>query len=652
MLRNIFLVSASLAMLGPLGGAIAQDNTAAAPMEMTLHGEVKGAGRAFITHGPILGRFGTDTMTVWARTNKPLAAEDSFRVYYGTDPDRLDQVTDPVATRLEDDNTGLITLTGLQPDTRYYYAVGFGDVVHQPEHRGAFVTVPDPADVANAAYNPEGKFNFSFAAMGCARMVPYSSAGLAPQRVMMENHGDTILFAMHAGDYVYEEGRYTQIEQWLWKMGLHIAEIDLPNVVEVAPSIVGAWENYKIYLAKNNYLSELHRHVPHVYTFDDHEILNNVYGSSTPGLVSRRAVWRDIGLQAWDDYLAWANPVEDKLETMFGTARLRRGSDILTDREADFTGLDLARQNILHIHWSQPDDGDVDRQAWLRGPGDANSMVYEIIEVIDEHRLRLSHPAKTTTSDSSYSIAGEKWSRFKVSNVEFFLLDTRGVRDVPGKTFDMSQPKSMLGERQKTWLMESMAESDAEMFVLLSSVNLTIPHAGSDNEVGPDEDPSADENRSDEAWTGFMTEREELIDFWDGLDQPVVMFNADLHNAFSAQVTDNVWEFTASPINADNQHKLHQEGNRPVNGKFQSGPREVDIRWSTFSTPETPRENLRQPVYTVVSVNNVFNNPRVGSEPFWVAYEHPQLVVQFYSAIDGSLLYAESVVAGLPRKQE
>lgn len=55
----------------------------------------------------------------------------------------------------------------------------------------------------------------------------------------------------------------------------------------------------------------------------------------------------------------------------------------------------------------------------------------------------------------------------------------------------------------------------------------------------------------------------------------------------------------------------------------------------------------KQPVFTVVSVNNVFNNPGGNGEASWVAYPHPQIVVQFHNGFTGELLYSESVVAGL-----
>ncbi len=614
----------------------------AGPVVTRLVGTPKEARGLKITHGPVLGRPSTSGIGVWARTNKPA----EFYVFYGTSPDALSQRSAAVVTRVERDNTGWIALDGLKPDTRYYYAVGFDNNWHLPELSGSFRTLPSRERYRNPRHNPEGLFNFSFAASGCARLGRAGSAGITPQRTMVENHADKVLFALHPGDFIYEEGRTTQAEEWLWRMGEDIRETPLPADVAAAPALVGAWENYKIYFERSNYLATWHRLVPTYYVFDDHEILNNVYGAGTPGFADpvpkrlRNAVYRDIGLEAWNDYLAWANPVEDRLETRFGRGRTEAGGTTLHDPDADFEALDLKRQNILHIHWGRPTDGDIRAGDTNLGPADPNAGVYGIERIVDRHTVELSHPTPAAMEDSAYSIGRENWAKFSVGNVEFYLLDTRGNRSAPGETFDMSAAAKMLGERQKQWLIRSMRSSDADIFVLLSSVNLTIPHLHYDDDleryVGPDE-----------AWTGYMREREELIELWDSLKQPVLMINADLHNAFSAQVTDNVWEFTASPINSENQHSLGQEGGRPSNGLYRSGNRDVRIRWSTFALPESPRENLRTPVYVVASVRNVQNNPKSAIEDYWIAYEHPQVVVQFYNALSGDLLYAESVVAGL-----
>ena len=69
------------------------------------------------THGPILGRLSAHGVGVWART----ARTAEFTVRYGLTPENLDQVTRAVPTRLERDNTGWVHITGLKPNTLYYY---------------------------------------------------------------------------------------------------------------------------------------------------------------------------------------------------------------------------------------------------------------------------------------------------------------------------------------------------------------------------------------------------------------------------------------------------------------------------------------------------------------------------------------------------
>ena len=37
---------------------------------------------------------------------------------------------------------------------------------------------------------------------------------------------------------------------------------------------------------------------------------------------------------------------------------------------------------------------------------------------------------------------------------------------------------SLLGEKQKQWLVEEMRKSDADFFFVVSSVNFMVPHVG------------------------------------------------------------------------------------------------------------------------------------------------------------------------------
>ena len=84
---------------------------------------------------------------------------------------------------------------------------------------------------------------------------------------------------------------------------------------------------------------------------------------------------------------------------------------------------------------------------------------------------------------------------------------------------------------------------------------------------------------------------------------------------------------------------------RPASGPFTSGGRRCDIRWSSFFLDDIPRELLVHPLYCVVQVNNVLNNPLKEGEDRWVAYPRPQVVFQYYDGRTGQLHYAEAVTA-------
>jgi len=80
---------------------------------------------------------------------------------------------------------------------------------------------------------------------------------------------------------------------------LSLSDPARPTIVDLAPSIVGVWENYKIYHEwGENTVSPWHREVPSFFTFDDHEIMGDVNGAGTIGLVAPKPVFRDIAVQA------------------------------------------------------------------------------------------------------------------------------------------------------------------------------------------------------------------------------------------------------------------------------------------------------------------------------------------------------------------
>jgi alkaline phosphatase D len=594
---------AKAAVLGMTGSMAAQTDVTSGPK---------------LTHGPVLGHVSSSEVWIWGRTERARP----LRVRYGLAKDALNQTSAPVDTKLENDLTAWIPVRGLKSNTRYYYQLDAGGPV------GTFHTVPEAADYAHPSSNPKGLFNFRFAFGSCAQQ--RFDPSLPAYKTMNRDHAGKTLFSIMNGDWLYEEKRDYPVSEWRKQTGS--GEADTPPIVAMAPAITGVWENYKFYFEQGAPLAEWHRNVPGYFTPDDHEIINDVYGTGTAGIQSREAVFRDISLKAWYDYIAGTNPLATKQGIHFGRGQLR--GDILTDTAADFTKLNRAELTNLHVHWGTQLAGVVpNAQA---GPGDANAGVYEF-EILDRNRLRI-RPRPKQDGACAYSIGRHNYGKFRVGNVEVYLLDTRGMRDM----HDIKDPKKpglyMLGKAQHDWLKASMAASDADFFFLASTVNLMVPHVGSPMS----KDPIAGK---DDAWTAFLAEREELIAFWDSLGKPVMVMTGDLHNSWAIKVTDRVWEFASGPHNSQN-HPLTSEGGRPINGRFDSRGRECDVRWSSFVMSDVPPRLRNNKVFAIAQINNVYMNPDAGGKTRWIAYPRPHVVIQYYDGYTGDLLYAEPVHGG------
>ncbi|MBL9216816.1 MAG: alkaline phosphatase D family protein [Opitutaceae bacterium] len=587
---------------------------------------------AYVTHGPILGRLTATSVGVWMRTSAPA----KIRVRYGTDPARLDQLSALGATERAHDNTGWVELTGLQPDTLYHYRI---QAPHSPrpdeESGGTFRTLPDAETYRDARHNPRGLFNFRFEIGACSNQLRGTATTMPAFRQLLDRHAGQIAFGIQNGDWIYEERREYPAAAWLEAQGL--APADAPEVVQVAPAIAGVWENYKLYLERSANLREWHRHTPSYFLFDDHELLGDVTGTGNIGFRNRRAVFRDIGIRGWADYLGWSNPRWHDDEIVFGHGRLEAGSDILHDPSGRLAGLDPARADNLMVLWNDPNAG-INEDKYDDVGGDPNAGVYAIREVLDAHRLRLA-PAARATGEVAYSIGRPHYTSFRVSNCEFFLVDTRSYRQLHDSKQPFAPGVEFLGARQKAWLKERMRRSDADFLFVVSSVSVSLPH------LEPRAKTAEQANEND-SWSAAGAERRELLDFWQSLGKPVLLLTGDLHNAYAIRLGDRLWEFLSAPMNSNSTFSS-DAGDPPPSGPFRWLDQDLDIRWSTYvpSDAAAPRYN---PVYTVVQVNNVFPSPGPEAGRRHLAFPRPQVVVQFYRATTGELLYAESVAAADP----
>jgi len=556
----------------------------------------------------------------------------------------LDSRSATVATVLEHDNTAWVELESLRPDTVYYYQVAVdaadgidSDIFH-------FRSLPS-AEQKVGQLNPDGLFNFAFSAISCAKQSPTMSQGATQHATLLRDAGAKVDFHLVLGDWIYEQDRRLEASRWLIESAP--SGTTMPPLLEIVPNLAGAWQNYKTYYDNDRDLRQWHATVPSIFIFDDHEVLNNFQNATVPGHGARDALFRDPALRAWRDYLGWSNPITDMNKIHFGRTQLEAGSALLTDPAADFTSVALHEGRTLHVHWGGPNAGYRNSDARNRsvisaaieeaGPRDPNASVYRIERVVDDHTLELM-PAPAHNSDSSYSIGGLNYFFSQpVANAEFIGLDTRSRRRSPL----ISDEPTMLGESQKDWLLRRLKESDAAVIFVLSSVSFVIPHM-SEGSTGID----------DQSWTGYTHERGELLKAFESSGKTVILLTGDLHNAFSVQISERIWEFSVGPIGSLNRATGRLDGTGvPSNGPYSSAGLDTTIRWSTHYVADTPRKNRRTPTYAIVQMNNVFNSPDLKGNSRWVAFEKPQVVVQFYNASTGRLLYAESVLVETPASE-
>lgn len=593
-----------------------------------------------ITHGPQLGNVGSTSIRVWARTRQPA----TFRVVYSTQPDlSAAQYSQPVTTSWDHDATGWVELTGLKPGTKYYYALELGGKIADTRVDGkinSFLTIPDAQTYANPQVNPKGLFNFAFE-IGTGNNQGNQPLPPTYKRMLAELK-DRIYFQIQNGDWLYEKGREQTEAEWAASNGV----TSTPRVAKLAKGIAGVWNNYKLYLDGSEDLANFYREVPLFVSLDDHEILNDVTGSGQTGFridargkpwqhdLSRddlqndveRAVFRDPAVAAWRDYVGWSNPdIGNQQPSFFGQAKIRSGTSILTDVAADFTKLDLAKASNLHVLW-----------------GFGNTGVYKIARVIDKHRIEVE-PGFDVSEDVRYSIGSNLWSKFRVSNSDFFLLDTRSNRTLHNKENLADPNTSMLGAQQKEWLLGELKKSDADFIFIVSSVNLAVPH---DN--GAWYGQGSGGAGKDDGWTAQLHEREQILELAQTLGKPVFFLTGDLHKSFVARIAPGIYDIASGPHTSSN-HRIGDAGGSPPAGWYQSGDRLVNVLWSSNQYRNDSGGTAGQargkgwPVYTTIRVNNAFNVPKADGKDNWQAYPEPQVIFEFRDGYTGELVFAHSV---------
>lgn len=574
-------------------------------------GDVLPYGTSGVTHGPLLGRITSDSVRVWIRTREPA----QVKVLWSTQlPIAEDSPSAVGETTTDRDMTGTVTVSGLNADTRYYYAISLNgrlaDLRSDPQGQWpSFRTLPDATTCADPLHNPQGLFDVRFAIGHCASQDPDRSGGqyvsTPAYDTIHRRHAEEIMFAVVNGDVIYEERRDGTLD--------------------------GVRDNYRLYFSRGRSFSNLFRSTPAVFTFDDHDVGWDIHGCGQIGLREGPHLIRDVGLTAYQEYLSWANYEGSQTARIrLATAQVEAGRSILYDAAADFRTLNPDQVSTIHL-------GTYTRGAasLRRKNAPKNAGVYGLEKVLDEHRLQIT-PAARANETLSYSIGTHHYYDWRIANCHFFALDTRGERSNRNPADRWDPSLFILGAAQKQWLLDGVRSTTADFIFLISPDPWTLYHTAA-HVGGSDEDDKGD------GFPSFVHERKELIEALDSIPKPVLIFTGDVHASASVRITNNVWEMMCGPLGSTG-HPLGTLGNPPRGGHWKSKGRDVEIRWITGFPNNMPYQRIRNTYYGIVQVNNVLKVGKPdGSGYQWVAYDQPQVIVRWHDGYTGRLAYAESI---------
>jgi phosphodiesterase/alkaline phosphatase D-like protein len=142
---------------------------------------------------------------------------------------------------------------------------------------------------------------------------------------------------------------------------------------------------------------------------------------------------------------------------------------------------------------------------------------------------------------------------FTWGRVRFILLDTRSFKSDPSDTDNRS--KTALGSTQKQWLKDAITNDDtSRVFIVVQ--DSTWNGSGEDGE---------------DDWHGYVTERDELAEFFDASGKTIGIIGGDMHAVAADDGTNHPgldFAFQAAPFNntASRRGGKYSEGVYPSSG--------------------------------------------------------------------------------------
>lgn len=412
------------------------------------------------------------------------------------------------------DHTVRVLVTGLEPDTTYYYRFAAGEDVTDLTGRTRTAPAPDQ----------DTEIRFAFASCQAYEAGFYG----AYRRLVNEDEAapedERLHFVLHLGDFIYEALGYGGARRVPpFPDGRRIGGDGAPYAVTLADYR----HLYKTYLADPD-LRLARARFPFVCVWDDHEFSDDAWqGAST---------YRD-GAEPAQDRKAAAN----QAWTEFIPALLTEhpGSAGIPSEAHDFRPVDVRPAPFQGIG---PDG--LDREPNNRAAVGSLTIYRSFrwgrhLELVlsDLRSYRTPHPVPP---ELNRQLAGTDRYLTPLRAVEVFDAGRAypggapatvrvGDAEIPNLRRD-AEPGTLLGPRQKTWWKATMAATDATWRVWGHSVP-SMPMRLDLGEVDPRAETVV---FTTDTWDGYLTERAELMAFLaeHGIAN-VVSLAGDNHNSFA-----------------------------------------------------------------------------------------------------------------------
>lgn len=255
--RRRFLKSSSLLLGATAAPAVLLRPVNAAPALITADGA-----RPKLAEGIQIGDVRTDRAVIWSRCDRPAR----LWVEYDFDENFADpvQVRGPFALDISD-FTARVDLTGLPPGRKVHVRVMFQDLsndrVMSEAVRGHFCTAPKRARHV--------RFLWAGDTAGQGWGINPAFGGMKIYETMRLTTPD---FFIHCGDTIYADGPIP--EQVTAENGQTWNNIVTAEVAKVAETLAEFRGRYKYNLLDDN-VRRFNAHVPQIWQWDDHEVVNN-----------------------------------------------------------------------------------------------------------------------------------------------------------------------------------------------------------------------------------------------------------------------------------------------------------------------------------------------------------------------------------------